>query len=568
MEELKKFTGQAMNLDKNDKSLLPTETREVYNSITDRKGVFTRIEGNTLVNFTLPAGDNKVIGWCNDYSRHAIIYFVKNSLGNHCILRVRGRRIDAVLFAQPVLNFKGRITHANTIGDLLYWTDGFFESYSNANPPRKINMVRAIGSLNPYTAQVYQKFDVVNSDGKVYEFIGETPGVFPLTDRDNWAVKGRIYDNLTTDRLYWILDRIKYPRSAEAPVVYYSDNVPAVDPPVIIDPPTLIPYGYLYNWDALFDVVPDPPADALELTFDDIANVPVADAESVSDWNTFFDLPTNGTPFTSVSVDGDKVSLFGGSGITLIDDLFYRIEEDGFDYIYPYDHLLLVEDKCGCIVAAGDNCFNHQTQCTNFDLPELVTAGAFCFSYCNSVTEWSFPKLETVDRNCFYYQMSDASLSSALSFDLPELTQAGEGAFMYNRLVTEFNIPKLTTLTYYSTSYGSFLGCIGVSKFEFPLLTTILNRAFTSCTATEFILPAATTLGVRVFASCTGVTKIYIPSVTDLGGSTGNNEVFLSISGRTIELTVPAALMTCNGGNPDGDIQTLQAANTVTIVTV
>jgi len=258
MEELKKFTGQSMNLDKNDKSLLPTETREVYNSITDRKGVFTRIEGNTLVNFTLPAGDNKVIGWCNDYSRHAILYFVKNSLGNHCILRVRGNKIDKVLWVQSVLNFKGRINHANTIGDLLYWTDGFSESSTSYNPPRKINMIRAIGSNNPFSHSglVYEKFDVVNNDGKVYEFIGDTPGVFPLSDTDNWQLKGRVYDNLTSERLYWILDRIKYPNYGQAPEVYYSDNIPSEPPPIIIDPPTTIPYGFLYNWDALFDVIP------------------------------------------------------------------------------------------------------------------------------------------------------------------------------------------------------------------------------------------------------------------------------------------------------------------------
>jgi hypothetical protein len=517
MEELKKFTGQSMNLDKNDKTLLPTETREVYNSITDRKGVFTRFEGNTLVNFTLPAGDNEVVGSVNDYSRSAIIYFVKNSLGNHCILRVRGRMIDAVLFAQPVLNFKGRITHANTIGDLLYWTDGFFESYSNANPPRKINMVRAIGSLNPYTAQVYQKFDVVNSDGKVYEFIGETPGVFPLTDRDNWAVKGRIYDNLTTDRLYWILDRIKYPRSAEAPVVYYSDNVPAVDPPVIIDPPTLIPYGYLYNWDALFDVVPDPPADALELTFDDIANVPVADAESVSDWNTFFDLPTNGSPFTSVVVDANKVSLFGGSGITLKDNLFY------FPTFGDSDHLLKIVDVAECITEAGDFCFYNNAFLNEVSFPVMTTAG-----------ESTFHLIYGFD----------------CSFNLPELVTAGESCFSECNNTTEITLPKLESA--------------GVSCFAYTGCDTV-----SGCT---FDLPLLETIGDSCFADCVNMT-INIPSCTSLGSSVGDNTVFYYMQYTTVSvnLTIPAALMTCNGGNPDGDIQWIQDPGngvTVTIVTV
>jgi hypothetical protein len=44
--------------------------------------------------------------------------------------------------------------------------------------------------------------------------------------------------------------------------------------------------------------------------------------------------------------------------------------------------------------------------------------------------------------------------------------------------------------------------------------------------------------------------------------------VFDGIIGNIITLTVPLALMTCNGGNPDGDIQYLQANNTVTIITV
>jgi len=42
--------------------------------------------------------------------------------------------------------------------------------------------------------------------------------------------------------------------------------------------------------------------------------------------------------------------------------------------------------------------------------------------------------------------------------------------------------------------------------------------------------------------------------------------VFTNIAGQTITLTIPSALMTCNGGNPDGDIQYLQANNTVTII--
>jgi hypothetical protein len=53
-----------------------------------------------------------------------------------------------------------------------------------------------------------------------------------------------------------------------------------------------------------------------------------------------------------------------------------------------------------------------------------------------------------------------------------------------------------------------------------------------------------------------------------LGASVLDNNVFATITGNNITLTVPSALMTCNGGNPDGDIQYLQANNTVTIITI
>jgi len=525
MEELKKFTGQAMNLDKNDKSLLPTETREVYNSITDRKGVFTRIEGNTLVNFTLPAGDNKVIGWCNDYSRHAIIYFVKNSLGNHCILRVRGNKIDKVLWVQPVLNFKGRINHANVIGDLLYWTDGHFESSTDYNPPRKINMIRAIGGNYTFLSTfTYEKHDVVYWDGKVYEFIGDTPGVFPLSDTDNWQLKGRVYDNLTSERLYWILDRIKYPNHAQAPEVYYSDNVPATDPPVIIDPPTTIPYGFLYNWDALFDVVPDP--DGLELTFDDIANVPVADASSVSDWNTFFDLPTNGSPFTSVIVDGDKVSLFGGSGITLIELLFSE-----------NTNLLKVEDYSGIVTNAEADAFYLCNECLLFAMYGLINAGEEVFYSCKKAS-FDLPALAFADNLCFYDCIAEDE------FSFPNLIECGN--YCFNQ--TEISVTETINL---------------------PLLTTAGESAFSNTNSFKHILvPNLIYFDITLIAGCTELETLDISSCENLGATTGDDNVFNDVSGQTITITVPAALMTCNGGNPDGDIQTLQAANTVTIVTV
>lgn len=213
MEELKEFLNSVMNLDADESNLAPNETQEVYNSVSDIEGNFRRLEGNTVVNNTLPAGTNTVIGTANDHSRGAIIYFVKNSNGNHCIFRYINGVIQQVLFMQPVLNFTKRINHINVIGDLLYWGDGI---------PRKINICKAVGGNYPYTVtQKYSKYDCVNDNGKIYEYVNDD-SVYgaPVTNEAYWKLKGRVY----SDNLYCILDRIKYPLSAEAPIVYYSDN--------------------------------------------------------------------------------------------------------------------------------------------------------------------------------------------------------------------------------------------------------------------------------------------------------------------------------------------------------
>ena len=57
-----------------------------------------------------------------------------------------------------------------------------------------------------------------------------------------------------------------------------------------------------------------------------------------------------------------------------------------------------------------------------------------------------------------------------------------------------------------------------------------------------------------------------MPAWTNLGETVGDDSVFLSISTNTITLTIPASRMTCNAGAPDGDIQYLQANNTVTVI--
>jgi hypothetical protein len=81
-------------------------------------------------------------------------------------------------------------------------------------------------------------------------------------------------------------------------------------------------------------------------------------------------------------------------------------------------------------------------------------------------------------------------------------------------------------------------------------------------------LPVCTYIDDATFDACTSLSTVSLPVCTNLGSSVFDDSVFSNITSNTITLTIPIALMTCNFGDPDGDIQYLQANNTVTIVTV
>ena len=179
-----------------------------------------------------------------------------------------------------------------------------------------------------------------------------------------------------------------------------------------------------------------PPPTQLRMLFTDVYSV-VVDATNINDWNNFFQLPVNGNPFTSLTLIGNEIFLFGGSNITLRDDLFNT-----------NDYILEIEDvTSNVIIATIGKTFSSASSLTTVILPAVLIITINCFQFC-------------------------------------------------------------------------------------PLI------------------------------------ELNISSCTNLGPTVGDDAVFDSIIGTTITLTVPSALMTCNSGSEDGDIQYLQANNTVTIITV
>lgn len=362
-------------------------------------------------------------------------------------------------------------------------------------------------------------------------------------------------------------------------------------------------------WTVLRGLIKDPtPPSELLLTWNDIANVPVADASSVSDWNLFFDLPVNGTPFTSVIVVGNEVKLIGGSGITIKPYLFGDSDTTG-------GGLVRIIDNSNCIVGCGigvfsdwngiSGCYGLTTvyfpACTTladrvfedceslsdliipFDsftslgnsvfngclalvgtitFNNVVTAGDHCFSYCGGVSIFNFPELVSAGGNCF-------AITLASEYNMPKLVNAGYGCFNYNKGgVTNYDFPLLETAG--DLAFADTL----VTSLSFPSLVTAGDGCFhRSANLTSISLPVLQTIGDAAFSANYVMTTIYMPSLLQLGPTVGVGLMFGSnyserVEGLSITLTIPAALMTCNTGNPDGDIQYLQLYNTVTIITI
>lgn len=103
-------------------------------------------------------------------------------------------------------------------------------------------------------------------------------------------------------------------------------------------------------------------------------------------------------------------------------------------------------------------------------------------------------------------------------------------------------------------------------------ISGVANSGFFNCNnLTTVSLPNCIFIDDGAFFSfvSNSLVNISIPVCTSLGTTIFDNGVFTPNVGNTITLTVPVALMNAQGpGIPDGDIQYLQANNTVTVITV
>lgn len=163
MSVQQKITFQAgINSDLADELMPPNQGRyrlnvRVMSSNNSTIGAVETVNGNTAVPYTLPAGNNVCIGYCEDLLRKKAYAMLFNDAGTHSILQYDEQANTIQLVFQDItnqyLNFKltNLITGINVVNldsnnNLLYWTDNYVNPADKNiyNEPKKINIEKGI----------------------------------------------------------------------------------------------------------------------------------------------------------------------------------------------------------------------------------------------------------------------------------------------------------------------------------------------------------------------------------------------------------------------------------------
>lgn len=189
------------------------------------------IPGNVAVSMTLPDGTNKTVGWCKDTESNGIIWFVYNTLGNHCIFRYNGT-LTNIFYEEPTLGLTDNMVIAEVVDGRLYWNDGVAE-------PKSFNIQKAID----YTARRggyinYKPFDTivfpmikkppVLKPQVAYESLTENEGVtidFNNLRKKQWQFKYNYEYEDYQESVYSVISKIPLPEAEVSPAGKWSDDI-------------------------------------------------------------------------------------------------------------------------------------------------------------------------------------------------------------------------------------------------------------------------------------------------------------------------------------------------------
>lgn len=271
---------------------------------------------------------------------------------------------------------------------------------------------------------------------------------------------------------------------------------------------------------------------------------------SLADYNAN---TTWSTPFTGLVTLGDSQRLYGGSNVNLA-NIF---QNNG--------NVTSINDGCGVVTGLQDNSFDSASVLSYINLPSVVSIPTQAF-FSTALTYFNLPLVNSVEDSAF------EDCTSLQSINFPLLTTAGNASFRNCTSVTSINLPLLEFVDQGCfTNVNSFAGVLNL-----PELLSAPQFSFNSMTnCTGYNFPKAVTTGANCFFdSClaaTGTVTFDLRSCIDLGGTVGNDQIWDTLSGKVVNLTIPSILMTCNSGNPDGDILQLISpgqGNTVNITIV
>jgi len=349
------------------------------------------------------------------------------------------------------------------------------------------------------------------------------------------------------------------------------------------------------NWTVGKAFKPEAAASSSELTmvFDDLSAYVTNKGitNTVSGWNTFFDTSTNATtPFSDMLINGETLTLYGATDLTLKIELFYTAPRGGVT------GLLSFSDTSGEVIAIRKNAFDNHSTFTNMYFPvieALSDNSSFSTTSITGITENQFPLLKSLGGSNVF-----AGNTSLTTVDLPLLTGASVSMFLGDIALVSVNLPlleaaghslfdtcsSLVNISLPSVTTGSnslFQNCSKLEVVNLPLATSVESNMLRNCTslttitssnfplATSYEASAfqgcsnlvtfessgATTFANYVFRQCTSIETLMLSAATSFG-----TDCFDGIAGQTITLTIPAAL------NVDPSVTALTDSNTVTVI--
>lgn len=168
----------------------------------------------------------------------------------------------------------------------------------------------------------------------------------------------------------------------------------------------------------------------LRLVWDNIVNVPVSNVLNLDEWNTLFDFPNQGYPFTNVSVSENTVILHAPDiEFVFTDNIFLN---NSNLIAVSINNMLTF---CYIAISTFQGCIN----LTSINIPTCVSIAQHAFDGCVSLSSFIISPL--IDGFSIYTFKDCVNL---FVFDYPNVIGVGSGAFQGCINATTFNLPSAT----------------------------------------------------------------------------------------------------------------------------